>query len=328
MRLSRISDLQAFIAIVEKTSLTSAARPARPVAAIGQPLAGGRRAGRRGRTDTPDDAPFEPDGSRPCLLSAPQDRPRRYRRGEASGVRSKARAIRVACASAARPDLRPCIWFRQRPRSSKSIQRSKSKSAPTTVMSILSKTTSILPCISGRCPTPWPNPSVLPICGGYSLPHQATSPNTAGRNIRRIFQSINASFARRGSARISGRSRWTARSGRSRYPGVFAPMAPASSTKRQFMALELQSRRFGRSGHWSIGPGRSGARPICAAADSRSRHLVGDAGVAGENAHVHRFPEPATQGGAPVVERRALTPSSAPPARSPCGRSTAASRWA
>jgi hypothetical protein len=156
------------------------------------------------------------------------------------------------CTSAGQPDLQPCIWFRRRLRFSRSIQKSKSKSVPTIAMSIWSKTTSISPFISGRCPTRWPRPGVLPTSDGYSLPPQATSPNTVGRNTRRIFQSINASFARHGSARISGHSRLTARSGRSRYPGVFAPMAPVSSTKRQRMALELLSHRFGRSGHWSI----------------------------------------------------------------------------
>ena len=76
------------------------------------------------------------------------------------------------------------------------------------------------------------------------------------------------------------------------------------------------------------GPGRTGSRSIFAAADSSSRHLVGDARATGENAHVHRLPGPTPQGGALVVEVAnllALTPSSAPPARSPCVRSTAAS---
>ncbi len=249
MRLSRISDLQAFVAVVEKASLTSAAHQlgrslqsvSRSLAAIEQDV-GVELIRRTTRRSNPTEAGL---AYYQRLKTALED----IEEAKLQVSASKARAIRVAAHQ--RPN-RICSAASgsgdgRVPRSS--IQRSKSKSAPTTVMSILSKTTSILPCISGRCPTRWPKPSVLPICGGYSLPRQATSPNTAGRNIRRIFQSINASFARRGSARISGHSRWTARSGRSRYPGVFAPMAPASSTKRQLKALELPSRRFGRSGH-------------------------------------------------------------------------------
>ncbi len=75
-------------------------------------------------------------------------------------------------------------------------------------------------------------------------------------------------------------------------------------------------------------PGRTGSRSIFSAADSSSRHLVRDARASGENAHVHRFPGPTPQGGALVVEVAnlpALTSSSAPRARWPCGRSRAAS---
>ena len=226
--------------------------PARPVAAIRQPLAGGHRAGRRRRADTPDDAPSNPTEAGLAyyqrLKTALEDIEEAKlqvsdRRLEPSGLLRISgptgfAALHLVPATAAFLKIHPKI----------EVEVSTYDRYVDLVEDNLDLAVHIGPLPELR----WPRPSVLPTSGGCSLPHPATSPNTAGRNTRRIFQSINASCARRGSARISGRSRWTARSGRSRYPGAFAPTAPASSTKRQFKALELPSRRFGKSGHWSI----------------------------------------------------------------------------
>jgi hypothetical protein len=247
MRLSRISDLQAFVAVVEKASLTSAAHQlgrslqsvSRSLAAVeqdvGVELIRGPRVVRTRR--------------KPALPTISASRPRlRILKRQSFRFHIAGSSHPGCCGSAVQPDLQRCIWFRRRLRSSSSIPKSKSKSVPTTAMSISSKTTSTLPFISDRCPTRWRRPGALPTSDGFSLPHQAISPNTVGRNVRKIFQSINASFARRGLVRISGHSRLTARSRRSRYPGVFVPMAPVSSTKQQLVALELLLRRFGISG--------------------------------------------------------------------------------
>jgi hypothetical protein len=70
MRVDRIEDFQAFVTIVEKGSLTMAARSlGRSLQSVSRSF-GGSGGGCRRRTGTPDDAPVQPDRGKVRLLLA------------------------------------------------------------------------------------------------------------------------------------------------------------------------------------------------------------------------------------------------------------------
>src|SRR4051794_30972612 len=168
MRLSRISNLQAFVAVVEKTSLTSAAHQlgrslqsvSRSLAAIEQDV-GVELIRRTTRRSNPTEAGLAYYQRLKTALEDIEEAKLQvsHRRLEPSGLLRISgptgfAALHLVPATAAFLELHPKIEV---------------EVSTYDVMSILSKTTSILPCISASCPTLRPKPSALPICGGYSL---------------------------------------------------------------------------------------------------------------------------------------------------------------
>ena len=304
IRLSRISDLQAFVAVVEKASLTSAAHQlgrslqsvSRSLAAIEQDV-GVELIRRTTRRSNPTEAGLAYYQRLKTALEDIEEAKLQvsHRRLEPSGLLRISgptgfAALHLVPATAAFLELHPKIEVEV--------------STYDRYVDLVEDNLDLAVHIG-----PLPN-------------FVAKSKRLA--DLRRVFFAAPGYFAKHGRPKTSGRSFKASMhrahgAGRRGYLAVHGGRQGQDDQGNRALSRQWRQRHQRGGNSWPGNchraavacpaidrsrTGRSDARPICAAANSSSRHLVGHAGATGENADVHRFPEPAAQGGASVAKSR------------------------
>ena len=304
MRLSRISDLQAFVAVVEKASLTSAAHQlgrslqsvSRSLAAIEQDV-GVELIRRTTRRSNPTEAGL---AYYQRLKTALED----IEEAKLQVSASQARAIRVA---ADQRSNRICS----------AASGSGDGCVPQAPSKNRSRSQYLRPLCRSRRRQPRPCRSYRAAARLGGEGQAPCRPPTGVLCRTRLFRQIRPAETPAGSCKASmHRSHGARRCGYLAIHG--GRQGPDDQGVRAFSRQWRQCRQRGGNS-WPGNchrpalaypaidrsrAGRSGSRPICATDNSGSRHLVRDARAACENAHVHRFPEPTDQGGALVATPR------------------------